>query len=50
MIKKGESVPLNAIQFEQSKSELLTEGKIKLQKVVDLMRKYSSLSIEFSGS
>ncbi len=49
VLKKGESIALNAIQFEQSKSELLPEGKIELNKVVDLMRKYPSLMIEFSG-
>ena len=49
VLKKGESIALNAIQFEQSKSELLPEGKTELNKVVDLMRKYPSLMIEFSG-
>ena len=49
VLKKGESIALNAIQFEQSKSELLPEGKTELNKVVDLMKKYPSLNIEFSG-
>ena len=49
VLKKGESIALNVIQFEQSKSELLQEGKTELNKVVDLMRKYPSLMIEFSG-
>ncbi|MEY4540739.1 MAG: hypothetical protein RLZZ306_2496 [Bacteroidota bacterium] len=49
VMKKGESIALNAIQFEQSKSELLPEGKTELNKVVDLLRKYPSLMIEFSG-
>ncbi len=49
VLKKGESIALNAIQFEQSKSELLPEGKTELNMVADLMRKYPSLMIEFSG-
>jgi outer membrane protein OmpA-like peptidoglycan-associated protein len=49
VLKKGESIALNAIQFEQSKSELLLEGKTELNKVVELMRKYPSLMIELSG-
>jgi outer membrane protein OmpA-like peptidoglycan-associated protein len=49
VLKKGESIALNAIQFEQSKSELLPEGKKELNMVAELMRKYPSLMIEFSG-
>ncbi len=49
VLKKGESIALNAIQFEQSKSNLLPEGKTELSIVADLMRKYPSLMIEFSG-
>jgi outer membrane protein OmpA-like peptidoglycan-associated protein len=49
VMKKGESIALNAIQFEQSKSELLPEGKAELNAVIELMRKYPSLSIELSG-
>ena len=49
VLKKGESIALNVIQFEQSKSDLLPEGKTELNKVVDLMRKYPTLMIEFSG-
>lgn len=49
VLKKGESIALNAIQFEQSKSELLPEGKTELNMVADLMRKYPTLMIEFSG-
>ena len=49
ILKKGESIALNAIQFEQSKSELLPEGRTELNKVVDLMNKYPSLTIELSG-
>ncbi len=49
VLKKGESIALNAIQFEQSKSDLLLDGKTELNKVIDLMRKYPSLSIELSG-
>jgi outer membrane protein OmpA-like peptidoglycan-associated protein len=49
VLKKGESITLNAIQFEQSKSDLLPEGKAELNTVVEIMRKYPSLSIELSG-
>jgi outer membrane protein OmpA-like peptidoglycan-associated protein len=49
VMKKGESIALNAIQFEQSKSELLPAGKTELNTVIELMRKYPSLSIELSG-
>jgi outer membrane protein OmpA-like peptidoglycan-associated protein len=49
VLKKGESIALNAIQFEQSKSELLPEGRTELNKVVDLMNKFPSLTIELSG-
>ncbi len=49
VLKKGESIALNAIQFEQSKHDLLPDGRTELNKVVDLMRKYPSLNIELSG-
>jgi outer membrane protein OmpA-like peptidoglycan-associated protein len=49
ILKKGENITLNAIQFEQSKSDLLPEGKAELNKVVDLMKKYPTLFIELSG-
>ncbi|GAB3954274.1 hypothetical protein GCM10028805_39430 [Spirosoma harenae] len=48
-LKKGESIALNSIQFEQSKSYLLPEGKAELNRVVQLMKEYPTLIIEFSG-
>ncbi|MDZ7897518.1 MAG: OmpA family protein [Arcicella sp.] len=49
IIKKGESVVLNAIQFEQGNSDLLDNAKTELDKVADWMKKYPNLSIELSG-
>lgn len=49
VIKKGESVVLNAIQFEQGNSDLLENAKTELDKVADWMKKYPNLTIELSG-
>jgi outer membrane protein OmpA-like peptidoglycan-associated protein len=49
VIKKGESVVLNAIQFEQGNSDLLENAKIELDKVAEWMKKYPNLTIELSG-
>ncbi len=48
-VKKGESIVLNAIEFEQGKSDLLPEGKSELDKVAAWMRQYPTLVIELSG-
>lgn len=48
-LKKGESIALNSIQFEQTKSDLLPEGKAELDKVIQLMKEYPTLIIELSG-
>jgi outer membrane protein OmpA-like peptidoglycan-associated protein len=49
VIKKGESIILNAIQFEQGNSDLLENAKIELDKVAEWMKKYPNLTIELSG-
>lgn len=48
-VKKGESIILNALQFEQSKSDLQPIAKAELDKVASLMRKYPAMMIELSG-
>lgn len=48
-LKKSESIALNSIQFEQSKSDLLPEGKAELNNIVQLMKQYPTLIIELSG-
>ena len=49
VVKKGESVVLNAIQFEQGNSDLLDNAKTELDKVAEWMKKYPKLTIELSG-
>ena len=49
VVKKGESVVLNAIQFEQGNSDLLDNARAELDKVADWMKKYPKLTIELSG-
>ena len=49
IVKKGESVVLNAIQFEQGNSDLLPDAETELNKVADWMKKYPKLTIELSG-
>ena len=48
-VKKGESIVLNAIEFDQGKSDLLPAAKAELDKVAEWMRKYPTLRIELSG-
>jgi outer membrane protein OmpA-like peptidoglycan-associated protein len=48
-IKKGETVVMNALQFEQGKADLMPEAKMELNKVADWLKKYPTLKIEFAG-
>lgn len=48
-LKKGEIIVLDNIQFEQSKSDLLPEGKKALNQIVQLLQQNNSLVIELSG-
>ncbi len=48
-VRKGESMVLNALQFEQGKSGLSPEAKAELDLVADYMRKYPTLKITLSG-
>lgn len=49
IVKKGESIVLNAIQFNQGDSELLPNAKTELNRVADWMKRYPKLTIELSG-
>jgi outer membrane protein OmpA-like peptidoglycan-associated protein len=46
---KGESIVLGNIQFEQSNSDLLPDGKKALSQIVTLLQQNTSLIIELSG-
>jgi outer membrane protein OmpA-like peptidoglycan-associated protein len=48
-VSKGESIVLNAIQFEQGKSDLGPEAKAELDQVADFMRKSPTIKIILSG-
>ncbi|MDI9880883.1 OmpA family protein [Flectobacillus longus] len=49
ILKKGETVVLDNIQFEQGLSDLLPDGKKALDQVVKLLQQNTSLVIELSG-
>ena len=49
MLKVGEHLVLEHIQFDRSKSELDSAGMEELDRIFDFMKKYHSAKIEFSG-
>jgi outer membrane protein OmpA-like peptidoglycan-associated protein len=48
-VKEGDRIILQAIQFEQSKSQLLPPGKEELSRLVDWMKRYPNTLILLEG-